>query len=188
MNEDRSTSIDEIPRLSSVRTRDVDEALRARIVELCIAAHEEPDFENLFTYLPADGLHVLAEVAGELVGHAVVTTRRLLPGALGTLRTAYVDAVATAPGHQGRGVGRAVMQYLASMITDYEIACLETDVPEFYERLGWEEWRGPLGGRSSQGVIPTPGQTGVMILRLPATPALDLDEPLTIEANQWRIW
>lgn len=80
------------------------------------------------------------------------------------------------------------MQYVATVVADYEIACLETELTGFYQRLGWERWRGPLGGRSDGGVIPTPEQEGIMILRLPATPRLDLDELLTIEANEFRIW
>ncbi len=174
--------------VSSIRTGDVNPTLRSEIVRLCIAAHDEQDFENLFAYLPADGLHVIASDAEQLVGHAVVTTRWLQPGTLPLLRTAYVDAVATSPAHQGQGIGSAVMRHLASVVVDHEIACLETDRPEFYRRLGWEEWTGPLGGRSEQGVVRTPDQTGVMILRLPATPRLDLNELLTIEAHDLRIW
>ena len=174
--------------LCSIRSNDVNETLRSQIVQLCIAAHQEPDFERLFSYLPADGLHVLAIDADQVMGHAVVTTRWLQPGAAPPLRTAYVDAVASSPDHQRRGIGSAVMHHLATVVTDYEIACLETEEPEFYQRLGWEEWRGPLGGRSDTGLLPTPDQRGVMILRLPLTPRLDLDEQLTIEVTPFRIW
>jgi len=80
------------------------------------------------------------------------------------------------------------MSHLASAVTDYDVACLETERVAFYERLGWKEWRGPLAGRSDDGLIPTPEQTGVMILRLPRTPALDPDALLTIEASAARIW
>jgi hypothetical protein len=104
------------------------------------------------------------------------------------LRTAYVDAVATSPSHQGRGIGSAVLRHLASVVDDCDIACLETDRVAFYERLGWEEWPGPLGGRSSDGFVPTPDQTGIMILRLARTPTLDLRQTLTIEAHPERIW
>jgi aminoglycoside 2'-N-acetyltransferase I len=156
---------------------------------VCLEAHEEPDFENLFSYLPPDALHVLAHLDHELVGHAVVTTRWLQPDGLPLLRTAYVDAVATAPAQQGRGIGSAVMRELADAVPDYDVACLETELQGFYERLGWEEWRGPLAGRSDNGsLIPTPDQTGVMVLRLPHTPVLDLDALLTIEATPARIW
>jgi aminoglycoside 2'-N-acetyltransferase I len=111
----------------------------------------------------------------------------LQPGDLPLLKTAYVDAVATYPGCQGQGIGSAVLRGLAATITDYEIACLETERIGFYIRLGWEEWRGPLAGRRGDQIIPTPDQTGILILRLPNTPPLDLDWPLTIE-EQGRVW
>ena len=174
--------------LRTLRTGELDEAARAAVVRLCIDAHQEGDFEKLFSYLPPDGLHVLAELGEELVGHAVVTTRWLQPLDLPLLRTAYVDAVSTAPAHQRQGIGSAVMTQLASAIGDYDIACLETDRVSFYARLGWEEWRGPLAGRSDERLIPTPDQTGVMVLRLPRTPELDPDTLLTIEVQPVRIW
>ena len=81
------------------------------------------------------------------------------------------------------------MRHLASTIdSEYEIACLETDREGFYERLGWQTWRGPLAGRSEQGLVPTPEQTGIMVLRLSQTPALDLHSMLTIECQPGRIW
>lgn len=121
--------------------------------------------------------------------HALVTTRWLQPEGLPLLKTAYVDAVATLPAYQGRGLGSAVMRRLAQEIEpEYLIACLETERRAFYERLGWEVWRGPLAGRSEQGLIPTPEQTGIMILRLSRTPALNLDATLTIECQTGRIW
>lgn len=175
-------------KLYAVRTKDIDEGMRSEIVRLCVAAHAEPDFENLFSYLPPGGLHVLATADGQLVGHAVVTTRWLQPGTQPVLRTAYVDAVAISPEHQRRGIGHAVMTYLANLIGEYEIACLEAEQQAFYLRLGWEEWKGPLAGRSERGLIPTPDQEGIMILRLPRTPPLNLEEQLTIEANRFRIW
>jgi aminoglycoside 2'-N-acetyltransferase I len=174
--------------LRTLRTCELDEATRAAVVRLCIDAHQEEDFRNLFSYLPPDGLHILADVGDELVGHAVVTTRWLQPVDLSLLRTAYVDAVATSPAHQRQGIGSAVMSHLASVVVDFDVACLETERVSFYERLGWEEWRGPLAGRSSEGLIPTPDQKGVMILRLPRTPELDPDTLLTIEVHPARIW
>jgi GNAT superfamily N-acetyltransferase len=119
----------------------------------------------------------------------VVTTRWLQPEGLPLLKTAYVDAVSTAPDFQRRGFGSAVMRHLAGLISKaYEIACLETDRVGFYQRLGWEEWTGPLAGRAEHGLVPTPDQSGILILRLPRTPALDLDSLLTIECQPGRIW
>lgn len=171
-----------------MRTEDLNDAARASIVQLCIDAHQEEDFKHLFSYVRTGGRHFIAYHDGQPVSHALVTTRWLQPAGHPLLKTAYVDAVATTPSHQGQGYGSAVMQYLAKNIADYEIGCLETDKIAFYKRLGWEVWRGALYGRSEQGLIPTPDQSGIMILRLPQTPILDLDGTLSIECQEARIW
>lgn len=175
--------------LESTRTADIDEPLRAAIVAMCTAAHGQ-DFRELFTrYLPPDGLHVIGRIGDRVVGHAVVTTRWLRYDHTRRMRTAYVDAVATAPDHQRRGIGRAVMRRVEELVTEnaYEIACLETDRAGFYTRLGWETWHGSLAGLGQDGLVPTPDQTGIMILRLPSTPPLELDYALIIEIDG-RIW
>jgi hypothetical protein len=118
----------------------------------------------------------------------VVTTRWAQPEGGRALRTAFVDAVSTLPTHQGTGCGTAVMRQLAMEIGDYEIGCLQTDKPGFYERLGWTLWLGPLAGRNDDEVIPTPEQRGVMVLRVLGTPRLDVSDQLTIECQPSRIW
>ena len=182
-------NMDESIVITSARTEDLGEEARSAIVELCVAAHHEEDFRNLFNYVASGGWHFLGYDLDELVSHAMVTTRWLQPEGLPPLKTAYIDAVATLPDYQGQGYGSAVMGRLASEIDhEYVIACLETDREVFYERLGWQRWRGPLAGRSEHGLIPTPDQHGIMILRLSQTPALDLDSPLSIESQTGRIW
>jgi aminoglycoside 2'-N-acetyltransferase I len=156
---------------------------------VCLAAHENDEFRHMFTkYFASGARHFLGYDADTLVSHAVVTTRGAQPEGLPILRTAFVDAVSTLPAHQHRGHGSATMQRLAESIGDYEIGCLQTDRISFYAQLGWEEWRGSLAGRSDDGVIPTPDQRGVMVLRLANTPSLDLDAGLTIECQPERIW
>lgn len=172
--------------INTRRTKDINEAERSAIIRLCSEAHQT-DFGPLFSFLPPDGLHILAYDDERLVSHAVVTTRWLQPDTLPLLKTAYVDAVATAPAYQGQGIGSSVMRHLASVIQDYELACLETERVSFYAQLGWEQWRGPLGGRKGTELMPTPDQKGIMILRLVQTPPLDLDGSLTVEFDG-RIW
>jgi aminoglycoside 2'-N-acetyltransferase I len=173
----------------TARTKDLDEATRAAIIQVCIAAHNNPDFQNLFSYLPPDGLHVLAYAQSQLVSHAVITTRWLQLGRQPLLKTAYVDALATAHEFQRRRFGSMVMRHIAWIIQEeYEIACLETERVKFFERLGWQEWRGPLAGRDGNGLVSTPHQTGIMILRLPKTPSFSLYGLLTIECQAKRIW
>ncbi len=172
--------------MKTSRTKDLSAAERSAIVRLCTEAHQV-DFGPLFSFLPPDGLHVLAYDEGQLVSHAVVTTRWLQPDNLPLLKTAYVDAVATAPAYQRQGIGSSVMRHLASVIQDHELACLETERVSFYAQLDWEEWRGSLAGRKETELMPTPDQKGIMILRLIHTPSLDLDDSLTVEYDG-RIW
>jgi predicted N-acetyltransferase YhbS len=169
-------------------TENLDATLRAGIVQLCIAAHNEPSFENLFVWVPAGGLHVLAVLNGKLVGHAMATTRWLQPEGMHVMRTAYVDAVSTSPAHQRQGIGSVVMRQLVAQLTDYEVACLETDKPAFYERLGWQQWRGPKAGRDGEQLIPTLDEQIVMIHTLNKLVKLNLYGLLTIECQPGRIW
>jgi aminoglycoside 2'-N-acetyltransferase I len=176
-------------RVRTLKTEELDAATRESIVNVCVLAHQEEDFRNLFRYVPTGGLHFLAEQSSSLVSHALVTTRWLQPEGHPLLRTAYVDAVATLPAAQGQGYGSTLMRHLASRIEEeYVIGCLETERVGFYEQVGWEVWRGPLAGRSEGGLIPTPEQKGILVLRLSRTPALNLDSLLTIECQDARIW
>jgi aminoglycoside 2'-N-acetyltransferase I len=169
-------------------TEELTAALRSSVIDVCIAAHDNDEFRNLFTHIPSGGRHFLAYRGPELASHAVVTTRWVQPEGQRALKTAYVDAVSTLPMYQRRGYASAIMSRLGGEIGDYEIACLQTDRPGFYERLGWELWRGTLAGRRADRLIPTPQQRGVMVLRLPRTPSLDLEMQLTIECQPGRIW
>ena len=173
--------------VTSARTEELNAETRASIIHVCRTAHQEDDFTHLFSYIPSGGIHVLAYREHELVSHAVATTRWLQPEGLPLLRTAYIDAVATLPAYQGQGIGSTLMRHLATVLSDFEMACLQTERVSFYARLGWEVWRGPLAGRRATELLPTPDQKGVMILRLARTPPLDIDRLLVIE-YAGRIW
>ena len=173
----------------STRTEDLDADTRASIIRVCIEAHASQEFNNLFSYIPRGGRHVIGYRGSELVSHAVATTRWAQPAPQPPLRTAYVDAVSTLPSYEGLGYASAVMRRLGADIDGhFAIGCLETDRAG-YGRLGWELWRGPLAGRRVDGsLVPTPDQTGVIVLRLTDTPELDLGAMLTIECQPSRIW
>ena len=173
--------------VTSARTEELNAETRASIIHVCRTAHQEDDFTHLFSYIPSGGIHVLAYREHEVVSHAVATTRWLQPEGLPLLRTAYIDAVATLPAYQGQGIGSTLMRHLATVLADFEMACLQTERVSFYARLGWEVWRGPLAGRRATELLPTPDQKGVMILRLARTPPLDIDRLLVIE-YAGRIW
>lgn len=153
---------------------------RENVIALCSRAFEEDYRPYLDGF--AEPTHVLAYQQGARVSHALWITRWLQQGDGPLLRCAYVEGVATEPSLQRRGLGAAVMSRLALEIGGWDLGGLCTGSPDFYARLGWELWRGPLFVRTANG-LQRANEEGVMILRLSRTPPLDLDGPLSVE---WR--
>jgi aminoglycoside 2'-N-acetyltransferase I len=163
----------------------LDPRSRRAIIDLCEAAFAE-DFGALFALFPG-AVHVLAERGGVLVGHACWVARGLAVDHGRPLHTAYIEAVAVAPACQRQGIGGAVMRRVAREIAGFELGALSPTFPDFYARLGWVAWRGPLAIRAEAGLIDTPDE-GVMIYRTPRTPSLDLDGLLTAEWRPGELW
>jgi GNAT superfamily N-acetyltransferase len=166
-------------------------ALREAIVGVCSRAFADnpaQDFTNLFVEYVTDSVHVMAFEDGTLVAHACYATRWLEPEGFGSLRTAYVDAVATEPDLQKRGIGRAVMERLVREASGYELNALSADeAVGFYERLGWERWQGPTAVRKPQGPEPTPNDI-VLIRRTASTPPLDSTRLLIADERKGQPW
>jgi aminoglycoside 2'-N-acetyltransferase I len=152
---------------------------------LCSDAYREDFTRHLDQIGP--GSHLLGRREGILVSHVMWVTRLLQPTSLEPLRTAYVEAVATEPAYQRRGYATALLRRLAEEVHDFDLAALAPSDETFYARLGWEVWRGPLLIRRGRVLEATPDET-VMVLRLPHTPALDLDEPLSAEWRRGELW
>jgi len=162
----------------------VDGSLAAEIVRLCEEAYEEPIGGTLAAF--ESPVHVLGFLGNELASHALWIPRPLRHGRK-KLQSAYVEAVATRPRLQGRGYASAVMRAVAGHITGFDIGALSPFDMRYYERLGWETWRGPLLVAMEGGEAPTPDEE-VMILRFPHTPLLDLDGPLAAPWRPGEIW
>ena len=165
-------------------------AVRHEIITLCETAYHE-DFSHLFEQLPG-AVHVLARGEdGPLLSHAEFVPRWLRTAGH-EMRTAYVEAVATAPGHQRRGLATAVLQRLGEVVAAdpaWQLAALSPSDAAFYERRGWELWRGPLAIRRDGRLEPTPDDEQVMIQRLPRTPAtIDTTALLTAEWREGELW
>jgi aminoglycoside 2'-N-acetyltransferase I len=152
---------------------------------LCSDAYGE-DFTRYLDQI-GPGCHVLGRREGILVSHLMWVTRFLQPTSIEPLRTAYVEAVATEPAYQRRGYATGLLRRLADEVQDYDLAALAPSDETFYARLGWEVWRGPLLIRRGRVLEATPDET-VMVLRLPRTPGLDLDEPLSAEWRRGELW
>jgi aminoglycoside 2'-N-acetyltransferase I len=130
------------------------------------------------------GVHFVAEVDGEIVAYASVSQRALEVDGH-PVRTGYVEAVATAVGHQGRGIGSQVMREVNAYIRErFELGALGTDRHRFYERLGWLTWKGQTWVRTADGPRRSPEEDGyILVLPTPTSPELDLAAPISCD---WR--
>ncbi len=135
------------------------------------------------------GMHFLLDDDGAIVAHASVVERELHVAGR-PLRTGYVEAVATTPAAQGRGLGTIVMRDVTAYVRDeYELGALGTGVHRFYERLGWETWRGPSAVRTVEGLVRTPDDDSyIMVLRTRTSPALDPVSPISCEWRPGDVW
>jgi aminoglycoside 2'-N-acetyltransferase I len=87
--------------------------------------------------------------------------------------------------HQRQGLGTLLMREVdAYIVAGFELGALGTGSQAFYERLGWEAWRGPTSVRTASGLERTPDEDGsILVLRTPTSPPLSLTEPISCE---WR--
>ena len=135
------------------------------------------------------GQHVVLDIEGEIVSHASVVERALEIGGR-PFRTGYVEAVATAPNLQGKGHGSLVMEAATEHIrSTFELGALGTGRHAFYERLGWQTWRGPAFVRMPDGEQRTPEEEGyILVLRTPTSPPFDLAEPISCDWRPGDVW
>jgi aminoglycoside 2'-N-acetyltransferase I len=169
-----------------VAGKDLTSEERGEVIALCNLAYEE-DLGSIIDQFE-DPIHVLGMFEGELVCHALWITRYLQPEGFPFLRTAYVEAVATHPHFRHRGFASAIMLRVMEEIQDFEIAGLAPFSVDYYARLGWELWCGPMFERTESGLVASPPEERVMIYRLPKTPALDLNAPISVEWRVGEVW
>ena len=159
-------------------------ALRALLDEAFGGEFSDEDWTHTL-----GGRHVVVTSSGALVAHAAVVPRTLWVGDT-ALRCGYVEGVATLPSRQGGGLGTLAMARATALVREgYDLGALSTGRPAFYERLGWERWRGPTSVRDGGGLVRTPGEDGgVMVLRHGPSAAVDLAAPVACEARPGDDW
>jgi aminoglycoside 2'-N-acetyltransferase I len=174
-------------RIRVLPTEEIEPDLFDDLTALCEAAFEEP-FAAVWERI-GPGLHVVASSGSRVTAHAMIIDRRIYLGHEPdqALDVGYVENVATWPDRGGRGNGTTVMREIGRIIgEEYALGALATGSNGFYERLGWETWRGPTYVRMLDGqrVRSAEEDGDVMILRTPRTPAdLDLTGPIAVD---WR--
>ena len=136
------------------------------------------------------GWHVLvAEEESRIVGHAAVVPRRLEIGGQ-SFAAGYVEAVATLPERRRRGLGSRVMAEAAAVLhREFEVGALSTGRHRFYERLGWERWRGPTYVRQGPNLVRTADEDeGIMVLRFGVSAHVLAGEAIVCEARTGDDW
>lgn len=170
-------------------TSDLDAPTRSAIRRLLDAAFGG-DFTDDDWAHALGGTHAIVEANGAVVAHGSLVARDLDVGHV-RVRAGYVEAVAVIPALQGRGLGTQVMRGLGEVVArDFTLGALSTGEWHFYERLGWERWRGPTWVRHPDGRLErTPDDDdSLMILRTPTSPTVDFSAPLTCDARPGDAW
>ena len=160
-------------------------ALRALLHAAFAGDFSDDDWEHSL-----GGIHAIIEDDSGIVAHGAVVPRVLDVGTL-QLTVGYVEAIAVRPDRQHAGLGTAIMRALNDVIArNHALGVLSTGEWAFYERLGWERWRGQTWVRHADGRRQrTPDDDdGVMMLRTPRTPPLDLSAPLTCDWRPGDVW
>jgi len=177
------------PRVHLRRSADLSDRERADLRVLLDAAYGG-DFSDDDWAHALGGAHLVVEADGAIVAHAAVVARTIQVGGQ-PLRTGYMEAVAVRPDRQGTGLGSDVMRAAGELIArDFELGVLSTGEWHFYERLGWERWRGPTSVRRADGTIArTPDDDdGMMILRVPLSPPIDPAAPMACDDRPGDPW
>ena len=173
--------------IERVSTADLRPRVLGALVDLWAEAYRE-DLSRYFEDI-GHGVHFIGRRGTDVVSHAMWVERKLYPQGLAPLRSAYVELVATRVAEQGKRFATAVMERLADELRPFDIGALSPAVPRFYERLGWEMWRGPLFVRGGDVLTRNTPDEFVMVLRTPNTPAeLDLHAPLAVDWRRGEVW
>jgi aminoglycoside 2'-N-acetyltransferase I len=135
------------------------------------------------------GTHFVLDVDGDIAAHASVVTR-ILEIEERPVRTGYVEAVAVAPARQGFGYGTIVMRDVGAFIDErFDLGALGTGSHHFYERLGWQTWRGPAWVRTAEGPIRTPDEDGfILVLPTRTSPPLDFTASIGCDWRSGDVW
>ena len=135
------------------------------------------------------GWRVIAFEGADPVAHAAVVPR-LLRVATRLFQAGYVEAVATRPGRQRTGLGSLVMASATRLIpTHFELGALSTPSPSFYQRFGWESWRGPSFVEDGAQLIRTADEDdGLMVLRCGPSADIDLTASIACQPRAGDDW
>jgi aminoglycoside 2'-N-acetyltransferase I len=187
-------------RLEVVDDVDLDDATREAAQALCYLTFADwyaDDPDGAFTIddwqHTCGGVRVLLHDGDELVAHAAVVPREIALGdeaAAHVFAAGYVEGVAVIPSRQRSGFGTLVMDITNEVLrAGFELGVLSTGSGAFYERLGWERWRGPSYVESHGARTRTADEDdGLVVLRCPASLHIDTAVAITCHERPGDDW
>jgi aminoglycoside 2'-N-acetyltransferase I len=160
------------------------ERIRGLLEEAFEGQFSEDDWEHTL-----GGWHVVVVDRGSLVSHAACVPR-VLDAAGRAFRTGYVEGVATAARRRREGLASLAVSRLTPLIhRHFEVGALSTGSHSFYERLGWERWRGPTFAHQGGELVRTrEDDEGLMVLRFGPTLELDLAVAISCDPRSGDPW
>lgn len=174
-----------------LHTSQLSEATLAAIRTLLDEAYD--DFSDEDWEHTIGGMHALAWDGAELVGHGSVVQRRMLhtprEGQAQALRAGYVEGVAVRADHRRRGIGKAIMSALKTVIRrSYAIGALSAadEARSLYAAGGWQPWQGRTFAMTPAGITRTEEEDeGIFVL---AVEPIDLAGDLTCDWRDGDVW
>ncbi len=164
-------------------------AMRAAMQSLCDAAYRGTFTADDLAHA-LGGTHIVVRQHSAWIAHAAVVARVVHVGER-VLRAGYVEAVAVHPEVQGQAMGTEVMRAVGELIgANHDIGILSTGEHAFYERVGWEAWRGPSYVITSDGTWrrSEDEDDGIMVLRCPPTAGIDARAPIACHDRAGDAW
>jgi aminoglycoside 2'-N-acetyltransferase I len=174
--------------VESVSTADLSTGDLSGIRQLMNAAFGDRFSEEDWNHA-LGGWHFLVRGSeGDIISHASVVPRKLEVSGQ-RISAGYVEAVATQPEFQGRGLATAVMRVVADFIGGrFQIGALSGD-PSFYERLEWQRWGGMTWCRRGESLSRTADEDGgILVLPTRSTPPLDLEGDIAVDWRDGDVW
>lgn len=169
---------------TSAAPGDVLDRIRRLLDETFEGDFSEDDWDHAL-----GGWHVVITEDEDAVSHAAVVPRKMEFGDR-AFRSGYVEAVATTPMRRRSGLGSLVMTEATKVVRrEFDVGVLSTGRHSFYERLGWERWRGPtFVRRDGQHLRTEDDDDGIMVLRFGLSLDLDLTDPIGCESRSGDDW
>jgi aminoglycoside 2'-N-acetyltransferase I len=177
-----------VPRTRLFTTEQAPDGLLSEIRSLLDHAFEDGFSEEDWEHT-VGGWHAIVSDGGAVVSHAAVVPRALVAGDR-PFRAGYVEGVGTLPSRTGEGLGSLVVGRITSLVRDqFGLGALSTGRHGFYERLGWERWKGQTFAlRDGERIRTEEDDDGIMVLRFGPSRDLDLTMALSCESRSGDVW